>query len=150
MKAYSFWSVLPRLRFRDRAAQRALQELLMAHADALVSGSPERQALLTAYDEETRAQAAELLALAERIQHTMSEVTPSEQFVRRLGVQLATAPTVVPSRSLWGRVRHLPPGVQLAAGIGGATLTAGVVLLISRSVVPGALESWRSRHTVTA
>ena len=148
MKAHSFWPVLPR--FRGRAAQRALQELLMAHADALVSGAPDRQAVLAAYDEETRAQAAELLALAERIQDTMSEVAPSEQFVRQLGAQLATAPTVVPSRSLWGRVRHLPPRVQLAAGIGGATLTAGVVLLLSRTLVPGALESWRNRRAVTA
>ena len=148
MKAYPFRLVLPR--FRGRAAQRALQELLMRHADALVSGAEDREALLSAYDDETRAEAAELLALAERIQHTMTEVAPSEQFVRQLAVQLATAPTVVPSRSLWGRVRHLPPRVQLAAGIGGATLTAGVVLLISRSLVPGALESWRSRRTVTA
>jgi|GEM_PF-1280386 len=148
MKAHSFGLALPR--FRNRAAQRALQDLLMAHADALVSGAADREALLSPYGEETLAEASELLALAERIQHAMSEVSPSEQFVQQLGNQLATAPTVVPSRSLWGRVRHLPPRVQLAAGIGGATLTAGVVLLISRALVPGALESWRNRRTVTA
>jgi hypothetical protein len=122
----------------------------MAHADALVAGSANRETLLSAYDEETRAQAAELVTLSEHIQHAMTEVMPSEQFVRQLGVQLATVPTVTPQRSLWGRVRHLPPRVQLVAGIGGATLTAGVVLLVSRALVPGALESWRSRHTVTA
>ncbi len=148
MKVPSFWQTWPY--FRGRAARQTLQELLMAHADALVSGSADRAALLSDYDEPTRAEAAELLALAERIQHAMGEVAPSEQFVRQLGTQLATAPTVVPSRSLWGRMRHLPPGVQLVAGIGGATLTAGVVLLISRALVPGALASWRSRRTVTA
>lgn len=134
--------------FLRSASERALQDLLMAHADALLRGQMDRQALLAPYDAAVRDQAESLLALAERIQQSMVRVVPSDQFVGRLG-QLLTQESAVQSRGLWGRLRQLPPRTQLVAGIGGATLTAGLVLIASRSV-PSALEYWRNRREATA
>ena len=89
-----------------------------------------------------------LLRLAERLERAMPAVTPSEQYVAQLRQRLlASDPQEMPS--LWRRIRQLPPRTQLAAGIGGATLTAGVVILATRSVYD-VLGSRRSRRTVTA
>lgn len=89
-----------------------------------------------------------LLRLAERLERAMPAVTPSEQYVAQLRQRLlASDSQEMPS--LWRRIRQLPPRTQLAAGIGGATLTAGVVILATRSVYD-VLGSRRSRRTVTA
>jgi hypothetical protein len=121
-----------------------LRELLIAHADALVAGRLAPEQLLRPYDAETRSEVIELLALAERVSRALAEVSPSEQFVAQLRRQLVEIP-VSERRSWWERIRQLPPRTQLAAGIGGATLTAGVVLIVSRSL-PGALHYWRHRR----
>ena len=132
---------------RDRS-HRQLQDLLMAHADALVAGTLDRDALLEPFEQGTRDQVEDLLSLAERISETLTEVTPSEQFIIQLRRQLVDA-GALGHQSLWGRMRQLPPRTQLAAGIGGVTLTAGVVLLASRTL-PDALDSWRHRRAATA
>ncbi len=124
---------------------RQVEDFLMAHVDALVSGSPDVDQLLDRYDDEIRDQVEGLFTLAERISQSLIPVAPSEQFVNRLRHELTDAASAEP-RSLWGRIRSLPPRTQIAAGIGGATLTAGVVLIASRSM-PNALEYWRSRVT---
>jgi hypothetical protein len=127
---------------------RQIEDFLMAHADALVSGSPEFDDLLDQYDEVVRSQVEGLFTLAERVSGSLIPVAPSEKFVNRLRHELIDAASVEP-RSLWGRIRSLPPRTQIAAGIGGATLTAGVVLIASRSM-PSALEYWRNRRVDVA
>jgi hypothetical protein len=115
----------------------------MAHADALASGADPDQ-LFDLYDDPLLAQFEGLLTLAERISRLLIQVSPSEQFVNQLRHELIDASSPG-RRSLWGRIRSLPPRTQLAAGIGGAAVTAGVVLIASRSM-PNALEYWRSRR----
>jgi hypothetical protein len=75
----------------------------------------------------------------------MPGTAPSEQFVAGLRHRLLTSDRR-PALSLWARIRRLPPRTQLAAGIGGATLTAGVVILATRSVYD-ALGNRRNRRT---
>jgi hypothetical protein len=126
--------------FRDEPRP---EEILMAHADALASGAdPDR--LFDLYDDPLLAQFEGLLILAERISRLLIQVSPSEQFVNQLRHELIEASSPG-HRSLWGRIRSLPPRTQIAAGIGGAAVTAGVVLIASRSM-PNALEYWRSRR----
>ena len=128
-------------------ASSQLQDVLLAHADALVRGEAERDVLLAHYDATIRDQAVELMDIAERIQNSMPAVRPSERFVAQLGHQLAQHTGDDP-QSLWERIRDLPPGMQLAAGIGGATITAGLVLIASRTM-PNALSFWRNRRVLT-
>jgi hypothetical protein len=133
--------------FRDHV-ERQVQGFLMAYADALVSEKPDLDQLLRQYDNVVRSQVEGLLTLTERISRSLTQVAPSEQFVVQLRHDLIEASS--PDRvSLWGRIRSLPPRTQIAAGLGGATLTAGVVLIASRSM-PNALEYWRSRRVDVA
>ena len=127
---------------------RQIEDFLMAHVDALVSGSPDIDQLMDQYDDVLRSQVDGLFTLAERISQSLIPVAPSEQFVNQLRHELIDAASGEPL-TLWGRIRSLPPRTQLAAGIGGATLTAGVVLIASRSM-PNALEYWRSRRVDVA
>ncbi len=119
----------------------------MAHADALIANRPAR-AERRAHDTTKGASDLEaLLRLAERIERAMPGTAPSEQYVpglRRRLLESEQAEAV----SVWTRVRQLPPHTQLAAGIGGATLTAGVVILAVRSVYD-VLGNRRNRRTVT-
>jgi hypothetical protein len=133
--------------FRDHV-ERQVQGFLMAYADALISETLDLDQLLRQYDDVVRSQIEGLLTLTERISHSLTPVTPSEQFVAQLRRDLidASSPDNV---SLWGRIRSLPPRTQIAAGLGGATLTAGVVLIASRSM-PSALEYWRNRRVDVA
>ncbi|NLX09096.1 MAG: hypothetical protein GXY36_05535 [Chloroflexi bacterium] len=94
------------------------------------------------------AQLEELLTLARLLSQVLVPVKPSDAFVEDLRQQLLTA-TPGERRTWYERVRQLPPGVQLAAGIGGATLTAGVVLAARRPVMD-ALDLWRSRRSISA
>jgi len=128
--------------------QHQLQDLLMAYVDRLVSGTRDANAVLEQVDQDLRNQVEDLLALTDRISRVLTEVTPSEEFVAQLRYQLTEAGGHE-SRSLWTRIRHLPPRTQLAAGIGGATLTAGVVLIAARTL-PEALDLWRNRHAAAA
>ncbi len=132
--------------FRNRSEQQ-LQDFLMVHADALIAGTMDRETLLTQADWVIRSQVEYLFDLAENVQRVMTDVAPSDQFVKQLGLQL-TASTDHDMQSWWHWVRQLSPRTQIAAGIGGATITAGLVLLATRSM-PEALEFWRNRRTAT-
>lgn len=133
--------------FHNRSEQQ-LQDFLTAHVDALIAGTMDRETLLAQADWVIRRQVEHLLDLAENVQRVMTNVVPSEQFVKELGSQL-TADVDRDMQSWWHWMRQLSPRTQIAAGIGGATITAGLVLLASRSM-PDALEFWRSRRTATA
>jgi hypothetical protein len=130
--------------FREHI-ERQIQDFLMAYADSLIAGSPDMDQLLEQYADIVREQVEGLLTLTERISHSLTPVTPSEQFVSQLRHDLIEVSASPAHRSLWGRIRSLPPRTQIAAGIGGATLTAGVVIIASRSM-PSALEYWRNRR----
>lgn len=121
-----------------------VEDFLTAHTDALISESPDVDRLFEEYDHSVRRQAEGLMALAEQISRLLVPVTPSEQFVNRLYQEL-TANTVPGHMSLWMRIRSLPPRTQLAAGLGGAAMTAGVVYIATRTM-PNPLEYWRNRH----
>lgn len=120
----------------------------MSYVDALVLGTRDAHLVLEQYDPDTRGQVQDLLNLTDRISQVLTEVTPSEEFVADLRYRLAEAGGQV-GRSLWTRIRRLPPRTQLAAGIGGATLTAGVVLIAARTL-PEALDLWRNRRAAAA
>ena len=125
-------------------ANRQVQDLLMAHADALLFGTLDREKLLEPYDNVIREQAGSLIVVAERINQSVEDVVPSDHFVSQLRYNLIE--TSFPATNWWERLRSLPPRTQWAAGIGGATLTAGVVLIASRST----LEFWRNRRDIPA
>ncbi|MBN1565895.1 MAG: hypothetical protein JXA10_18780 [Anaerolineae bacterium] len=126
----------------NRPLRDQIQTLLINHADAILIGAADRERLLEPYDNVLREQAESLFIVAERINDALIEVVPSEQFVTQLRYDLLA--TAQAQRESWlDRIRSLPPRTQLAAGIGGATLTAGMVLIATRSM-PNALEYWRN------
>jgi hypothetical protein len=128
----------------NRSIRHQIQTLLMNHADAIIVGSADRERLLEPYDNVLREQTESLFVVAERINDALVEVVPSDQFVTQLRLDLLE--TALAEQASWlERIRNLPPRTQLAAGIGGATLTAGMVLIATRSM-PNALEFWRSRR----
>lgn len=131
--------------FRN-SAERRFEDLLMAHADALISGTVDIDGLLRQYHWVTRRQVDSLLILAERLNKAFVVVKPSDDFVKELRRQLDEANTFE-NRSLWRQFRDLSPRTQLAAGIGGATLTAGVVYFASRPVRDALEDLW---HRATA
>jgi hypothetical protein len=132
-----------------RRSTRDLRNFLTIHTDALLAGTLDLNKLLELYDTVAWSQVEGLVQLVERLNRSMVEVTPSEHFVEQLRRQLLEIPTFE-QPSLWQRIRELPPRTQLAAGIGGATLTAGVVLLASRPVLGAVNNVWRNRRTVIA
>jgi hypothetical protein len=123
-----------------------IQTLLMNHVDALVAGTLDRERLLAPYDSVIREQTESLFVVAERINDTLIEVVPSEHFVSQLRFDLFEK-AMTEQASWWERLRSLPPRTQLAAGIGGATLTAGMVIIATRSM-PNALEFLRNLRDV--
>ena len=130
----------------NHSIRHQFQTLLMNHADALIVGSADRERLLEPYDNVIRDQAKGLFVVAEQINDMLVDVVPSEQFVSQLRLDLLDM-ALAEQNSWWERIRSLPPRTQWVAGIGGATLTAGMVLIATRSM-PNALEFWRNRRDV--
>jgi hypothetical protein len=128
----------------NRSIRHQIQDLLISHADALIAGTLDREKALEPYDTVIREQTDSLRLLAERLNHALIEVDPSDQFVSALRYELVET-AFSDQATWWDRLRSLPPRTQWAAGIGGATLTAGVVLIATRSM-PNALEFWRNRR----
>ncbi len=117
-----------------------LETYLAAHLDALWSAPEAAKALrLQAADPQAR----DLMLLAERLHTTLIPVVPSDAFIERLrGEFMMQAPPTL--RQRW---RQLPPRYQTAAKVGGATLTAGLMLFAVRRAWTGQ----RARHrTATA
>ncbi len=115
---------------KKKAQDQQIEELLAAHADALLAGFEDFDPQLGQYGL-TSSQAAEtthLLHLAQHLRRTLTPVAPSEAFVRRLKSELVEDQPV----TLLVRWRKLPPHYQLAAKLGGLTLGAGIVLLAAR------------------
>lgn len=84
----------------------------------------------------------DLAALADQLRETLVAVSPTAAFVDELYKELVGHKQA--ARTLWGRVQNLPPRMKLAAGIGGITLTAGVLLITARSL-PHLLETLSHR-----
>lgn len=141
----SWWSLSPRVWSRNRRWQ---EDVLAAHADALISNGAAHASPRQLYADPAEDELAALLRLAERVERAMPPVTLSEAYVAQLRHRLLES-DLQETLSLWRRIRQLPPRTQLAAGIGGATLTAGVVILATRSVYD-VLGSRRNRRTVIA
>lgn len=124
-----------------------LEELLAAHADALVRGVPFTFSA-EGLSEAERAEAHSLLFLADRLSAGLAPVTPDPAFVAQLRAELlAQAPA---SPTLLLRWRNLPKRYKLAARIGGLTLTAGLALLASSRVLEWLLRAQRRQHSKDA
>jgi hypothetical protein len=128
--------------FFNRRPKRQLRDFLMAHADALVRDTLELDTLLAQYDAVVESQVDGLLMVAERLSRALPGVKPSDQFVEQLRRELLAEDALFEQQSWWDRIRRLPPRTQWAAGIGGATITAGVVLIASRPV----WDAWLDRR----
>lgn len=117
-----------------------IEDLLAAHADALLAGRDDSDVKLDRYGiaPSQVAEVTELLHLARQLRDSLTPVTLSEEFVRRLKSELVGEQPV----TLFVRWRKLPPQYQLAAKLGGLTLGAGIVLLATRR----ALEVLDSLH----
>ena len=123
------------------------ENVLMAHADALIGRGSTRAPLRRAYTKPGEDDLDALLRLSERIERAMPPVTPSEQYVAQLRRRLLESDPQE-ALSLWSAsasFRAHPIGRRYRR----ATLTAGVVILATRSVYD-ALGSRRNRRTVTA
>lgn len=113
----------------------ALEDLLTAHAEALINNAPFEASLqgLAAADQAT---AHSLMLLANRLSAGLAPVMPDPAFVARLHAELAAQVPASPANvDLMLRWRNLPQRYKVAARIGGLTLTAGLALLASRRVL---------------
>lgn len=114
----------------QNAQDKHIEDLLAAHLDALIAGQDDFDPQLTRYGltPAKTAEATDLLSLASRLRETLTPVAPSDAFVSRLKGELIGDQPV----TLLVRWRKLPAHYQLAAKLGGLTLTAGLLLLASR------------------
>lgn len=115
---------------QDKQPDKQIEDLLAAHLDALMAGQADFDPQFTRYDLTPAkiAEATDLLNLATRLRETLVPVAPSETYVNRLKRELIGDQPV----TLLVRWRKLPAHYQLAAKLGGLTLTAGLLLLASR------------------
>jgi hypothetical protein len=115
---------------KKKAQDQIIEELLAAHADALLAGFEDFDPRFVQYGLNSMqvAETTDLLNLAQHLRRTLTPVAPSEEFVRRLKSELVEDQPV----TLLVRWRKLPPHYQLAAKLGGLTLGAGIVLLATR------------------
>ncbi len=100
-----------------------LQNLLAAHLDALIFDEDADALRLGASGE-----SHELLLLATQLHSALKPVEPSAEFMTRLRAEFVEE---TPG-TLMLRWRTLPPRYQLAAKVGGFTLTAGLTVLAVR------------------
>ena len=121
-----------------------LEDLLAAHTDALLAGLEDFDPQFANYGiaSSQAAEATNLLGLAFRLRETLTPVAPSEEFTRRLRNELVGAEQPV---TLLVRWRKLPAHYQLAAKLGGLTLTAGLLLLATRRAL-GVLDALHRRE----
>ena len=115
---------------KKKAQDQQIDELLAAHADALLAGFEDFYPQFNQYglNSSQVTEATDLLSLAQHLRRTLTPVAPSEEFLRRLKSELVEDQPV----TLLVRWRKLPPHYQMAAKLGGLTLGAGIVLLAAR------------------
>lgn len=101
-----------------------LQNILANLTDAMLDEAADVDTLLAQYQIDEN-DLAGLVTLIDQLNQTLLPVQPSGRFVRRLHQDLIG---MEPGNVL-GRVRRLPPRVQIAAGI---ALVAGVMILSRR------------------
>jgi hypothetical protein len=104
-----------------------IENLLSAVTDALLAEDQNVDAIINHY-QVPREQVMNLIAVINRLHIAFVGVQPSRRFVRRLKYDLIG----VPDRNVISRVRHLPPRVQIAAGI---ALIAGFMFLSRRRMI---------------
>jgi hypothetical protein len=121
-----------------------LDDLLAAHTDALLAGLDDFDPQFSKFGIASSqvAEANNLLGLAFRLRETLTPVAPSDDFTRRLKNELIGAEQPV---TLLVRWRKLPAHYQLAAKLGGLTLTAGLLLIATRRAV-GVLDALHRRE----
>jgi hypothetical protein len=110
-----------------------LDDLLAAHADALLTGLEDVTPDFSLYNLSSiqADEAVPLLEIAYRLRRTFTPVAPSDEFKQRLKNELVGEIPV----TLLVRWRKLPAHYQRAAQLGGLTLTAGLALLAARRVL---------------
>jgi len=120
-----------------------LESLLAAHTDALLAGLEDFDPQFSNYGIASSqvAEVTNLLGLAYRLRETLTPVAPSDEFARRLKNELVGVEQPV---TLLVRWRKLPARYQLAAKLGGLTLTAGLLLIATRRAV-GVLDALHRR-----
>jgi hypothetical protein len=104
-----------------------IENLLSAVTDALLAENTNVDAISRQY-RVPRDELDNFIRVINRLHIALVGVQPSRRFVRRLKQDLIG----VPNRNVLSRVRHLPPRVQIAAGI---ALVAGFMFLSRRRMV---------------
>jgi len=104
-----------------------IENLLSAVTDALLAEKTNIDAISRQY-QIPRDEVDSFVRVINRLHLALVGVQPSRRFVRRLKQDLVG----VPNRNVFSRVRHLPPRVQIAAGI---ALVAGFMFLSRRRMV---------------
>lgn len=107
--------------------EQAEADLLWAVTDALLRKDGDVDAVLRRYDV-SRREYDGAVRLISRLHITLVGVKPSRRFVTRLKAELLGTPR----RGVVGQIRHLPPRVQIAAGM---ALVIGFMLLARRKLV---------------
>jgi hypothetical protein len=105
---------------------RSLEDLLSAVTDALMAEADKQNVeAIIARSRVPRKDIQNYIQLINRLHISLVGVQPSRRFVRRLKHELIGTP----DRNVISRVRHLPPRVQIAAGI---ALVAGFMFISRR------------------
>ena len=119
-------------------SQSAIENLLSAVTDALLQEEGDLEAIIQRYDV-PRGEVEGFVGLIRRLHLVMVGVQPSRRFVRRLKQEL-----IGEGQGVIARFRHLPPRVQLAAGV---ALVAGFMLFQRRRM---AVDSQDAQETAIA
>ncbi len=133
--------------FSKRPDSRDVQDYLMAHADALIAGTLDRSALARRFPNVDPAQIERLMTLAEQISRALVDTAPSDEFIARLRHELLNS-GIYDEDSLVERLLRMAPRTQLEwVSLGGATLTAGVVVLLASRPLLDMIGAWYDRRT---
>jgi hypothetical protein len=101
-----------------------LQDLLAAITDSILSGNRDLERIVDPHELESP-EVRDLVQVIDSLYQSLTPVTPSPRFVRRLREDLDGTDT----SNVLVKVRRLPPRVQIAAGL---ALVAGVFILSRR------------------
>jgi type VI protein secretion system component VasF len=119
------------MRNDNRETNPKVNDVLAAATDAILAGG-NVDAVLNRYDV-PRTELEGLLKLITRLHVALVGVKPSKRFAHRLKQDLMGAPRA----SVITRIRHLPPRVQIAAGV---ALLAGFMLIARRRLINDARQ----------